>query len=63
MGCCLSIALSRPSERLVLVLRFLKGVLLRVGGGMGRHLLIALSRHSEREVLVDCLGVLLMCCH
>ena len=24
-------------------------MLLRVGGGMGRHLLISLSRHSERE--------------
>ena len=35
----------------------------RVGGVMGWHLLIALSRHSEREVLVCCLGVLLMFCH
>ena len=30
---------------------------------MGLHILIALSRHSEREILVCCLGVLLMACH
>ena len=36
---------------------------LRVGGDMGRHLLIAQSRHSEREVFGVLLGVLLMSCY
>ena len=38
-------------------------MLLRIGGGIGRHLLIALSRHSEREHFGGLCGFLLVSCN
>ena len=57
IGCYVSIGLSRTFRKRRLGAKPYKNVILRVDGGMRRHLLIVLGNHSEREDFCGLLGV------